>query len=332
VRYDEEETVEEVAGNDPRYDRRKFPGWRKVRLGLLLLLIAQSVPLVGLLCGLVALRFPGMGQLLSGLLLMALQILLSVGAVFCTFVPLSGWSRKLAITNLGLAVALAAGQAVAMLSRAHSSDPRKFEADVAKIVQESGAGVEKFQREMAKLEADHKARREKIRTGPKDRNTQDTQKQLSDLNKEYLEGLERLTKTMRDENSKSGMRVVKEVSSQMNRKFMFLQLGLMLHSLFSCLQVVILAWFLRGVASFFKADDLKNSCLVLILAALVCVVPQLLLGSVTMFQIWRPGQSGPRFLNPTSVVCLLLPFTLTWWLLLTRLLVRVRGMLADFLP
>lgn len=279
------------VNGDPRYDRRNYPGWRKVRVGLLLLLIALVVPLARPVLFYQGIGFPGLSLLLFGL-----QVLPSTGYLLCTFVPVAGWPKRLAIANLALAVLLLAWQAFTMLSLAHASDPRKIERDMAKVQEQ--------------IQADSKAREEKIKEALKDPNNRDALKQL--LDKEIQEMSERTTK-------------------QTNWFLLWLRVDLILRSLLWCLQVVLLACFLRGVAHFFKAYDLDNSCLVLIMVALVYVILQIP-GSLVASQGWRPGQSEPRFLNPYSLNCFLLPLLLICQLLQLRLLVRIRRVVDDYLP
>jgi hypothetical protein len=123
---------------------------------------------------------------------------------------------------------------------------------------------------------------------------------------------------------KAAKHQLKEAYREINWGALLLGLSQVLYWLLWCSQIVILAWFLRGVVQFFKADDLNHSCLVLIAAALVYAILQIALGSVMMFmsKSWHAGQ----------LTCVLLPFTLVCALLQARLIVRVRGVIAEYLP
>jgi hypothetical protein len=344
ARSDDQITDEEVATDDPRRDRRKFPGWRKVHRGLRLLVIVQAVALAGLFAEPVAMRFLGMSWLQVGLLQIVLQFLAGVGYFLCTFVPLPGWSRKAAITNLGLAALLIAVQAVGMLWLARSLDPRTTraasEASVTKMFEQAEADRKareaRFTPERAKIEADVKARREKLTALlKKDPKNADIKKQVADLDKEHLERLNQVTQVELQEIQEEAQRRVRETVSQATRgvsvTMMILGLGQVLYWLLWCFQVVVLAYFLRSVAQFFKVDDLSHTCLLLIVLALIYVLFQIALGSFMMAQVWRPGQSA-RFLNGASLSCILLPLTLACMVMQFRLLVRVRGVIEDYVP
>jgi hypothetical protein len=301
------------VNDDPRYDRRNYPGWRKVRAGLLLLLIALAAELARGILYAVRIRFPGLDVLLVGL-----QVLPGVGYLLCTFVPLPGWPKRLAVVNLGLAVLLLAWQAFLLLSAAQASDPRKIEREAAKF-------QEQIQADQEQIQADWKAREGKLKEALKGANSPDTRKRLfDDLNKETQERLDRTSKETTE-------RITKEANRQINRAFWRLRVGLTLRPLLWCLQVVTLAYFLRGVAHFFKAYDLDNSCVVLTMVALAYVT-LVIPGSLVVFQSWRPNQSESRFLNPYSLGCFLFPLSLTCLLLQVRLLTRIRRAVEDYLP
>src|SRR5260370_26955179 len=109
------------------------------------------------------------------------------------------------------------------------------------------------------------------------------------------------------ERTKKEIQEMSERTTRQTNRFLFwLRVDFILHSLLWCLQVVLLAYFLRSVAHHFKAFDLDKSCLVWIIVALVYVTLQIP-GTLVASQGWRPGQSEPRFLNPYSLNCFLSP-------------------------
>ena len=306
----------EEADDDPRHNRRNYPGWRKVRVGLLLLLIALLVPLAQTVLSFLsrtgeAMSFvrdpaafsasPGgshLGFNLSGLglLLFGLQFLPSSGYFLCTFVPVSGGLKRWAIINFSLAVLLIASHAFTMLAQARASDPRQIQADMAKMQEQAQADAKAWQQGL----------NERLK-GAKSPEAQ--QRAFDDLLKENKERATRET----------------------NRLLLRLRLAQLLALLLWGLQVVFLACFLRSVAHFFKAFDLDTSCLVLIGVTLLYVSLHIV-GSQAVSYSWRPGESEERFLTPGSLNCFLLPFLLGCLLLQLRLLGRIRRVIDEFLP
>jgi hypothetical protein len=87
---------------------RNAPGWRKVRLGLILIALSMTLQCLGM----VGFWFVPLGGTPFTYLLQALPI---AGNLLCVFVPLKGTARRLATANLvviafGLALTLVAGQ------------------------------------------------------------------------------------------------------------------------------------------------------------------------------------------------------------------------------
>jgi hypothetical protein len=273
-------------GLDPLPDPRHQSAWRKVRLGLLLLVVALVIPLLTSLLAIAGWTFSWLSMLL-----LCLQFLPSAGYVFCTFIPLGGWPKRLALVNLALALAPMILHAYSMLELARASDPRNIEKERAKVMEE--------------VEAEQKALQETIQRS---------------LKEEGPQAMERLLKE-----------IEAKARKDVDRFLLKIKLHQTLSYLFWCLQVATLAFFLQGVARYFKSDDLATSCLVLIMAAAVYVTLAIP-GSLLVLRNTGSAVPSSRFLNSHSLACFLLPFSLACTLLELRLLLRIRRVIKDYLP
>jgi hypothetical protein len=101
---------DDVARPDPR----QCIQWERVRRGLLLVLIAIGAGLLMRVAGFLPGVFDSFG---FRIIMLCVQALPLAGYVFCTFVPLSGWPKRLSIINLGLFVGLFCMQAIGEVER-----------------------------------------------------------------------------------------------------------------------------------------------------------------------------------------------------------------------
>ncbi len=92
-------------------DPIRVAGWRKVRLGVLWLLVAagawlafRTVHFLLAALAVVGLRVSGTGLVLGTLVPLGLKLLAPGALVLCTFVPLKGQGKRLAIGSLAVAV------------------------------------------------------------------------------------------------------------------------------------------------------------------------------------------------------------------------------------
>jgi hypothetical protein len=118
-----------------------------------------------------------------------------------------------------------------------------------------------------------------------------------------------------------------------------------------CMGVVFLAIFLTGVADFFKSPSLSDSCMVLFIVTVLYVAfyiggsvylsirearehEQSLL-STELPKIYlpnQPAQENSHFLTTRNLPYFLLPFGFICLVVQVRLLVRIRRVIAEYLP
>jgi hypothetical protein len=217
---------------------RSASGWRKVRLGLILIAVSMCMTALWFLIGF----FVPLGWLHLHYVVQALPI---AGNILCAFVPLKGVAQKLALANLGVIAAALALTVVAdwrlnrMVARATDAGreiTRKSEEFTRKIEELSKETDE--ERELGEKMAELG---KKARAGDKAaaKEQQELSKKLSDLRTKRIEG------TFKQATDDYQAAARKPLSGLGFWGWLLLH-G---HLLSSHLQIIILAFFIQAVAS-----------------------------------------------------------------------------------
>jgi hypothetical protein len=252
--------VRKRASPDRAAYLRSAPGWRKVRLGLILIALAMALQCLGIL---VFCFVPLVWAPLTYLL----QALPLAGNLLCAFVPLKGVTRNLVIANLGvIALGLALTLVAGRMSQPAADQSLARSQEWMKKATESDEEQE-LRKKLADL-------RKKAAAGDKDaaKEEQELSRKLTDLQNNRLEEMrkesERALAELKDVSSKS-------VSGLLGFwSWVYLQGTL----IYGTIQIIMLSFFIRAVALTLDDKDLAGSCPRVAGLALLTLTLVLLLG------------------------------------------------------
>lgn len=275
---------------------RSAPGWRKVRIGLILIALS--------LCWLVLWAVVGFFLPLGWAPLYYLHRALPLaGNVLCAFVPMKGVARKLVMANLGVvAVGLALTTVAGWMTR-------QALADQERAIQE--------QTERLKARDDERARQRKEEDNLNKRLT-DLRKNVKagdqDAAKEEQELAGKLTE-IRSRREVEDKEVLKQLRAELEtgpatsrtgggRIWAWFHTSWQWHLLLNSIQIIILSFFVRTVALELGELGLAANCpRVAALAALILVL--ILLGQLVAPNVWMGHRMMFWITYPLGLVCYL---------------------------
>jgi hypothetical protein len=239
-------------------DLRNAPGWRKVRLGLILIALAMCS---GLLWFVVSFFVP-LGWAPWRFLVQALPL---VGNILCAFVPLKGTARGLTLANLGvialgLALAVVADRMLERSMRESTARSDELLEKLTRAPKEAGNEEEELNKKLAEL-------RKKARAGDREavKEQQQVNKKLTELRtKRAAEDLEALKQVTAEFTAASDRALV-----EMERIGRWAHVSVQVYLLQQFIQIIILSFFIQAIARALGEKDLAASCPRVALAALV---------------------------------------------------------------
>jgi hypothetical protein len=218
---------------------RSAPGWRKTRLGLILIALSMCSILLWLLISLFA-------PLAWAPLQYLLQALPLAGNLLCAFVPLKGAARTLTVANLGvIALGLALTLVADRMNERDESIARSEEP--VKKATESDKEEQDLRKQLTDL-------RKKAAAGDKHaaKEEQELNRKLTELRNKRLADLkEESERTLAE--SKRTLAKLKDLSFW---NWVYLQAALISRTI----QIIILSFFIREIALALGDRDLARNC------------------------------------------------------------------------
>jgi hypothetical protein len=251
------------------------PGWRKVRLGLILIALSMCLQCLGI----VGFCFAPLSWAPANYFFQPLPL---AGNLLCAFVPLKGAPRNLVIANLGvialgLALTLVAGR---MSQRAVGQSLARSQ-ELMKMARESDEEQE-LRKKLADL-------RKKTTAGGK-RATNEERELSRELTKLQNKRLAEMQKE-----SERGLAELKDISSAKSVSgvlgfwnWVYIQGGL----ISGTIQIIILSFFIRAIALTLDDRDLAGNCPRVAALALLTLALVLLLGVLPMGVSFVPRLLG----------------------------------------
>jgi hypothetical protein len=250
----------EPAPRRKRPDREKRRGraaglraaraWKKVRLGLILIVVAMWANIVlGLLLLIVGWIFPEIAFRIQAIVPYPVELVALAGNVLCVFVPIKGGPRALALATLGL---IAFGLALTITSGWMYARTMAEVRGVEKKIQDDANERQKTFLEEAQL-------RGKAAAG----------------NKEAAKRLEELSKKR---SRQEALPDFQSALSIVSRSLFWLQIQAHCVALQMCLQVVLSSFFIRAIGRALENKDLMAICPRMALSGVVSLV--LFLGAI----------------------------------------------------
>jgi hypothetical protein len=215
---------------------RDAPGWRKVRIGLMVIGLALCQ---GLLCSFLGPLFFGPWGLL-------LLIIPTTGYVLCAFVPVKGAARNLALGNLGV---IAAALILTMIAWRMAEREKAERQRVAKEEEEQRKELADWQKEFHL----RKNRLAEVERAIKKAKT--PSKQLLDLRKkraaavaEIRPGVEEREKKLKERRDKQLAEMQEILAGKRKGFWGWIGDNIQWFVLLQCIQIILLSFFLRAIA------------------------------------------------------------------------------------
>jgi hypothetical protein len=254
---------------------RSAPGWRKVRLGLILIALSMSLQCLGI----VVFCFVPLSWVAVKYFLQALPL---AGNLLCAFVPLKGAARNLVIANLGvIALGLALTLVAGRMSQRAADQSLARSQELMKKATESDE-----ERELRKKLVDL---RKKAAAGDKDAAKEERElgRELTDLQTKRLAEMQReVERTLAELKDISSSRSVSGVLGFWN--WVYLQ-GILISG---TIQVIVLSFFIRTIALALHDRDMAGSCPRVAALALLTLTLVLLLGILPLGASFAPRLLG----------------------------------------
>jgi hypothetical protein len=312
---------------------RTAPGWRKVRLGLILLATSPVVQLWTSIAHATIVYWMAIHDrwtILSGYFVLAISL---AGHVFCALVPLKGLARSLAIANLGV-VALGlimmtvmglvcnwALTPVADLAQAEKIG-RRLNKQPAVGDSESVKQETELRKQIAVLEKkqaeanDYQDRQEAAKQA------KELRKRLAELKKKRAEEAAKATKQYLADLQADLQKHVSEMEAASTRTMFRFKLFLNISLLVSLLETIILPFFVRTIGPVLGVKDLASSCNRIALVAGV---------SFLLFLVVSFLPPGVALAVSVSLLCITIPFGLASFFWRELMLIDAAKATGDYL-